>query len=664
MGDALNFELEEDEVELFLQEVDEYIQTLETNLLFLEQNADPQVLNAVFRAAHTLKSIAATVGHNRMADLTHALETLFDKMRNTGLSLTSSTIDELLVMVDVLKELRNEVISMEATNIDLPTLLSRLQIITDDEDGDVDQKKTAPIATKQHQLTEEQFNQIQTSREDGLNVMEVEIIPAADAFALAARFIQAERILKELGQVLIQDPTSIDLSQNNHSGQMWVILATQSDADAIKKELSHIQDLAEFRINAYTPVETTAPTDRSPQTSMAKRENGTVRISVERLDTLMNLVGELVTDRTRLYQLENVLQSKTNKDETVDALGEMTAHFSRVVDQLQHEVMQARMLPISHLFTKFPRLVRDLARSSGKQVDLLIEGEETELDRSVIEVIGDPLTHLIRNSVDHGIETPEERQAAGKPPTGTVRITASHKEGYIIVTITDDGPGLDPDLIRKATVKRGLMSEEEVSQLDDDAALSLIFRPNLSTASEVTEISGRGVGLDIVSTNIKKLSGSVIVDSVLGQGATFRITLPLTLAILQTMLVNVGTDVYAIPMTTIINTIYISDVTISSVQGNPVINWRDQVLPLMFLRDFFNHSRAKRQQANNKQEVVVIVSWGKLRVGLVVDSLIGKQEIVIKSLSPILGNVVGLAGCTILGDGNVILIIDIQSVIN
>jgi two-component system chemotaxis sensor kinase CheA len=358
-----------------------------------------------------------------------------------------------------------------------------------------------------------------------------------------------------------------------------------------------------------------------------------------------------------------MLQAEVGKGGRVSALSEMTLHFGRVVDQLQQEVMQARMLPIASLFNKFPRLVRDVARSAGKQVELIIEGEATELDRAVIEVIGDPIIHLLRNAVDHGIESPKARKKAGKPTSGTVWLTAAHEEGHIVVTVRDDGQGIDPAKIRKAAVSRGLLSDEEAAQLDDQAAISLIFEPHLSTAEQVTDVSGRGVGLDVVRTNVKQLSGSVIVESEIGEGTTFRLTLPLTLAIVQTMLVAIGDDVYAIPLTGIIETVYLSDVTVNGVKGSPVIHWRDSVLPLVYLREFFSHPRLMSAPPANGRQAIVTVAWGRQQVGLVVDRLIGKQEIVIKSLSPILGNVSGLSGCTILGDGSIALIVDIPGLI-
>ncbi|MEW5961132.1 MAG: chemotaxis protein CheA, partial [Chloroflexota bacterium] len=348
-------------------------------------------------------------------------------------------------------------------------------------------------------------------------------------------------------------------------------------------------------------------------------------------------------------------------------LGEMTAHIGRVVDQLQEEVMRARMLPISYVFNKIPRLVRDLSRNAGKQVNLVVEGEDTELDRSLIEFIGDPLIHLLRNAMDHGIESPQTRVAAGKQPTGTIRLAAAHEEGHIVITVEDDGQGIDPERVRQAALKRGIITPEEANQLSRDEAIDLIFRPNLSTAEKVTEISGRGVGMDVVRANIERLSGSVVVDSKIGQGTTFRITLPLTLAIVQAMLVSLGDSVYAIPLTGIIESLYLADVRVNTVKGSPTILWRNSVLPLIDLPPYFNISVSNHNghnRAHNRKKAIVTVAWGKQRVGLVVEEILGKQDIVVKSLNPIMGELPSLSGAAILGDGRVALIIDIPGLIN
>jgi two-component system chemotaxis sensor kinase CheA len=379
----------------------------------------------------------------------------------------------------------------------------------------------------------------------------------------------------------------------------------------------------------------------------------------------------LVTNRTRLLQIENMLRIQYGQDSNVAALSVMIPHFSHVIDQLHEEVMRARMLPIASLFNKMPRLVRDAARKAGKQVDLSIEGEATELDRAVIEAIGDPLIHLLRNAVDHGIETSEVRQAAGKAPTGVIHLAAASVEGQIVITVSDDGQGIDPDRIYQAASGRGLLPESsgETTPLSEDEIIDLIFQPNLSTATKITEMSGRGVGLDVVRTNIERLSGSVVVLSERGQGTTFELTLPLTLALVQTMLVSVHNTLYAVPVTGINGAMYLAEAPLSTVKGKPTLDWQGTTVPLLDLREYFAGSHLTTEQSgssgqNGLKPSVVLVNWGKHRVGLAVDKIIGQQEIVVKSLSPLVGRPVGVSGATILGDGQVALIVDIPGLIN
>ncbi|MDY7080035.1 MAG: chemotaxis protein CheA [Chloroflexota bacterium] len=689
MDNTLTFEIEADEIEVFLQDVDEHLAAMEAGILSLEQNGEPayseldpkvegqvanlDVLNATFRAAHTIKAVAATVGHRQMAELTHTLETLFDAMREGRLSPTQEVTDELLATVDVLKAMRDEVVTLQPSGIDSKDFLVQLRALTDADDDNQSpgfSGKTRFPGERQSWLTPEQATQVQDYHEKEYEILEIKVTTYSDAFAQSARLLQVSMALMEIGHVITQQPSHANLTNDQHSGHLWLILATQTDIAVIEETLSQVSDLAEFRVQPYSASTKSRPmVDRpaaatfsilSPPSSTLP----TVRISVERLDTLMNLVGELVTDRTRLIQVQDMLHAKYGKSGIINTLGDMTTHFERVVDQLQEEVMAARMLPISHLLQKFPRLVRDLARASGKQVNLIIEGEATELDRSIIETISDPLIHLLRNAVDHGLEPPQERIAAGKPPTGTVWLTAAHEEGHIVITVKDDGQGIDPERIRRSAKSCGMLSEEEAAQLDDEAATNLIFQPNFSTAEQVTDVSGRGVGLDVVRTNIKKLSGSVVVESKVGRGTTFRVTLPLTLAIVQAMMVTLGNDVYAIPLTSIIESLYLSSVRTSSVRGRPVITWRNQVLPVVNLRRFFAHHQLPSESTNGKEQAVVAVAWGKLKAGLIVDKLIGKQEIVVKSLGSFIGNVTGLSGCTILGDGRIALIIDIPGLIS
>jgi two-component system chemotaxis sensor kinase CheA len=713
---TLVFDLTPDEVEIFLEDANDCLQAMESGILHLEQKHDPETLNAIFRATHTLKAVVGTVGHHQMAELTHTLETILDEMRETKLTPTRTLVDKLLATVDVLKTLRDEIINQQSSGVEVASLLAQLNALK--SDGDDSEQAPAAASSGVRQLTPEQRTQVAGMHQAGQIIVEIEVVTAAEAFAPAARLYQVAMALLEIGQIVAQQPGLDDLIEGDE--RLWLIVASQVELGDIEKLLSDIDDLAEFHVQPYTPERAGQPehsstptgdvqgVGRGPDYSLDRpgpgQSEGTVRISIERLDTLMNLVGELVTNRTRLLQIEDMLRVQYGKNGgVISALGEMMPHFSHVVDQLQEEVMRARMLPIASLFNKFPRLVRDVARAAGKQVNLVIEGEATELDRSVIEAIGDPLIHLLRNAVGHGIEIPEVRLATGKPPTGTVRLTAASVEGQIVVIVADDGQGIDPNQIRQSVVKRGLFSEsdEDITQLTDEEVIDLIFRPNLSTATQVTETSGRGVGLDVVRTNIERLGGSVMVTSEIGCGTTFQLTLPLTLALVQTMLVLVRNTLYAIPVTTINGALYLAEAKLNTVKGKPALDWQGEILPLLDLREIFARPhpstspstalraglrpRAEPVEATspstslrtgqtgeasnpgNGSEVkpsVVMVSWGKHRVGLAVDRIIGQQEIVVKSLSPMIGHVPGLSGATILGDGRIALIVDIAGLIN
>lgn len=685
MGQKLSFDIEADELEIFLEEANEHLQSMEAGILRLEQSVDPDVLNAIFRAAHTLKALAGTIGHHRMAELTHTIETLFDAMRAAKFSPNQAVIDDLLTAVDVLKTLRDEIITLEPSSIDATAILARLGAALT-SDNPTKANSSGKIAHTSRGISgsfEHDFARTESVVQSGQTLLEITLTTTATAFAPAARLSQAVMALMEIGQIVTQNPTMMDLANARHEGSLWLILATTSEIKTVQETLGEISDLADYQVQPYEPKklasqqveklnsQTSAP---SPQPAAFEQSGEkTVRISVERLDALMNLVGELVTSRNRLLQLEGALRNQHGKTESINDIGEVNSHFSRMVDRLQEEVMRARMLPIASLFDKFPRIVRDVARTAGKQVNLVVEGEATELDRTLIEAIGDPIVHLLRNAIDHGLESPEDRVAAGKPVAGTVRLTAAHLEGQIVITVEDDGRGIDPNRVRRAAVSRELLTEAEVAQLDDDAAIDLIFRPNLSTAEQVTKLSGRGVGMDVVRSNVERLSGSVVVESKIGLGTTFRVTLPLTLAIVQAMLVSVQEGVYAIPLASIVESLYLVETDVHTIKGSPAISWRNTVLPLLDLRDFFNTSvdsirvdprRSRTATTNGTRPAVVVVSWGKLRVGLIVDKIIGKQDIVVKSLSSIIGDIPGLSGGAILGDGQIALIIDASNLIN
>jgi len=445
-----------------------------------------------------------------------------------------------------------------------------------------------------------------------------------------------------------------------------LIFATQSSGDMIKKALSLLPDIENTEITQYTLEENSTQTeDQTTQENKniqkKVKSSQTVRIDVNHLDSLMEQIGELVVNRNRINQLSRMLESKYRGDEVIDDLGKTTVQAGKIVNTLQQDVMKIRMLPIEIVFNGFPRLVRDLARKANKEIEFVIEGQETEVDRSVIEHIKDPLVHLLRNAVDHGIESAAKRKAAGKPETGTIKLSAFHEQNQIVITIQDDGKGLDPNAIKNSAVKKGFITADEADHLSEGDAIDLMFLPGLSTAEKTTEVSGRGVGMDVVKTNINSLNGSVTVTSKPMQGTTFTLKLPLTLAIVPSLLISVGEMLYAIPLANIVETTKLVTEDIKTIKGELVINIRDTILPVIYLSKAFGWPR--NTETNDRTKFVVIVKSGEMQMGFIVDRLIEQQEIVIKSLGNFFGGINGVAGASILGDGRVALIIDIANII-
>jgi two-component system chemotaxis sensor kinase CheA len=392
----------------------------------------------------------------------------------------------------------------------------------------------------------------------------------------------------------------------------------------------------------------------------------TIRIDVARLDALLNLVGELVIDRTRLVQLGSALTEQYGDDRVLSDLQQTALHIGRITDELQEQVMKSRMLPVESVFNRLPRIVRDVAAKLGKQVDFITEGKDTELDRSVIEEIGDPLQHLIRNGLDHGIEPPEERLALGKPATGTLRLTARHADSFILITLEDDGRGINVDAVKRKAIERGVITQEQAERMTDKEAAELIFAPGLSTAKVVSDVSGRGVGMDVVRANVEKINGSVEVESRPGKGTTFTIRLPLTLAIVQALLVRVAGGIYALPIHSVTETLRIEPDQIHHVNHREAIQLRGTVLPLVSLRQVFglrSEAEDEAEVGGNGRLVVAVHTTNARQVGLIVDGLVGEQEIVIKPLGQLVGDVAGVSGAAILGDGSVALIVDVAALV-
>ncbi|HWI54842.1 MAG TPA: chemotaxis protein CheA [Desulfobacteria bacterium] len=686
---GLNLDASPEELKIFLEEVEEHFQTLEEDLIRLEKEEEfnEDLMQEIFRASHTLKGSSATIGHQRMAELTHGMENVFDKLRKKQFTVSSSLVDILFECLDCLRVLRDEIINDEESDLDLSSILEKLASMNLEPDSSTYPDKAAEFPVSKTgpaiELSWDEKDTIHRAADQGLKPYLVSITFDVEPEMLAVRAFVTLMAVGEMGEVIKSSPSADEIEKEQVDEVLSLLLLSKNNIPDFSNLISGLPNIADFVIQPFEDHllfgETEAASDSTedvdnkstaeevgkaklPENKNAtlKKTNRTVRVDVELLDSLMNLVGELVIDRTRLFQILGTLESESELDEISQDLGRTSVHIARVTTQLQEHIMKARMLPVENLFNKFPRMVRDLSQKAGKELDFVMTGQETELDRSIIEEIGDPLIHLLRNAVDHGVEMPEDREAAGKNPIGQLRLKASHEENHIIISIKDDGRGINPEKVKQSAVNKGLISDEQAKRLTDKEAVNLIFMSGLSTVSKVTDVSGRGVGMDVVRNNIEKINGAIEINSVVGQGTEFKIKLPLTLAIIRALLVSIKKSVFAIPLSTITETIRISQNQIDYVNNQEVIVVRGKVLPLVRMDDVFG---SKADDRPYDKIFVVVVNLAGQQIGLVVDSLVGEQEIVIKSLGKYIGDVHGISGATILGDGNVALIVDIPNLV-
>ncbi len=685
-GPRLQFDLDDDDVKLFCEEADEQIELLDSALVQLEGEPDPDLVQQIFRAAHTLKGSSATIGHKKMASLTHAMETVLDAVRQGRKSPTSEVVDALLAALDALRILAQEVV----TRIDSGTETARLQLdllalleVTDDA-----AVRAGADEQPARRLPEGVAASALAALDQGRSAFLVDVVFNEDCQLPSIRCFQVLQEMDALAEVAHTWPERSAIEAGGGEFGLSAVLVGNAEEEQLHGALAAVSDIAQLNVRllsaedvqgplpaapapAKTPaveanrpklqvVEDGAP---APAAGPARKAAQSVRIDVERLDGLMNLVGELVIDRTRLQQIREQLTpvlKDANLNELTDNFEETTAHLARVTDELQEEIMRSRMLPVKSVLTRLPRLVRDVASKCGKKVELLTAGEETELDRSVIEEISDPLVHILRNAVDHGIESPEERRAAGKPETGTVRVTAWNQETYIYLSVQDDGKGIDVETIRRKAVERGLVSREVAEAATDEAVLQYIFFAGLSTAKVVSDVSGRGVGMDIVRTNIERLNGEIKVRSTRGKGSEFIIQLPLTLATTKALMVVAAGTVYALPLVSVTEALAEDDADIHSVNGRRTLRLRDRLLPVVDLARALGETRPRPIDG---KRFVVAAKHSDRQVAFLVDRLLGEQDVVVKSLGDLIGNRKGLTGATILGDGSLGLILDTASLV-
>ena len=693
-------------MDMFLDESHEHLQSLNDGLLGLEDNAeDLSILNEIFRNAHTLKGMSATMGYNKIAELTHEMEDVLDMLRKEQLKVNGDIIDTLFKCIDSLEQMINNVANGDPEDlIDVSDLVAKLTAIMkgDAAPAPAAPAQATPAATPTAQsapapndlpveLSDTEKNLITEAEKSGMHGVYLKVTLAESCLLKSARSYMVMNALDELGEVIRTIPTAEDLEQEQFDRSFEVILITGSDIEPVQAAVMSISEVesAEPQVIKFNAPAQPAPAQAAPaqpsqssapanqpatpaqpsqssapvnkpapqpaQSAAAQKKSHagqSVRVDIEKLDTLMNLMGELVINKVRLEQI-----GQTHR---LSELTETLEQMDRVTTDLQNIVMKVRMVPVSQVFNRFPRMVRDVTKELNKEINLTIEGEDTELDRTVIDEIGDPIMHLLRNSLDHGIEMPDEREAKGKPRIGEVGLIARHEGNNVVIMVTDDGKGINPDIIRDKAVEKGLFSREEVDSMEDADAVRIVFLPGFSTAEKISDISGRGVGMDVVKSKIESLSGHVDVETRVNEGSVFKIKLPLTLAIIQAMLVQVQDEMYAIPLASIDSTLSVQPSDISTVQNNEVIVLRGEIIPIIRMEQTLMVPHVR----DTTELFVVVVHAGDSKAGIVVDKLIGQQEIVIKTLGNLFMGLKMFSGATVLGDGRVALILDVASMLN
>ncbi len=686
-------------MDMFLDESREHLQSLNEGLLSLEDNAeDLSVLNDIFRNAHTLKGMSATMGYNKTAELTHEMEDVLDLLRKEQLQISEEIIDILFKCVDSLEQMIDNIANGDPEDlIDVSDLVAKLSAISSGKPmpetagnasaAPAASAEAAPAAAEAApsggvELSDTERAVLKQAMEGGLRGIHIKVTLAETCLLKSARSYMVMNALDEIGEVLKTIPSTEDLEQEKFERSFDVIVVTGSEEKAVEETILSISEVETVEVSVVDPNQKAAPAPApapaaapaapapaaaapapkpaaaapkpaaaSNQAAAQKKSHASqsVRVDIEKLDTLMNLMGELVINKVRLEQI-----GQTHR---LSELTETLEQMDRVTTDLQNIVMKVRMVPVSQVFNRFPRMVRDVTKELNKEINLTIEGEDTELDRTVIDEIGDPIMHLLRNSLDHGVEMPDDREAKGKPRVGEVGLIARHEGNNVVIMVTDDGKGIDANVIRRKAVEKGMMTQDEVDKLDDADAVRIIFLPGFSTAEQISDISGRGVGMDVVRSKIESLSGHVDVETRVDEGSVFKIKLPLTLAIIQAMLVKVQEEMYAIPLGSIDSTINIQPTDIKTVQNKEVIVLRGEIIPIIRMEQTLMIPHVK----DPNELFVVVVHAGEAKAGIVVDNLIGQQEIVIKTLGNLFQGLKMFSGATVLGDGRVALILDVAT---
>ncbi len=683
-------------LEIFLDETKEHLQNLNTQILDLEADAENMdTINEIFRAAHSLKGMAGTMGYKRMQTLTHDMENVFSEVRNGNIKVQPEMIDVLFQCLDALEEYTNNIqeTADEGTNDNEP-LIKQLGAIL--KGGGKVEPAPAPVVTKSVSsdpgekkwndivLDDSQIHVIKEAGKSGKKAYGLTVYVQESCILKAARAFLVFKALEERGEIIISNPSAQDVEDEKFDRDFTLIVLSDAELDELIKLAANVSEIENVYGAEFVPEESknyrgeaseapavvdtpkAAVEEQKAKPAPAAKNNDkkpgggkpvvnrTVRVDIEKLDVLMNLVSELIIAKNSLVSASGQEQN------TNSGFNEQIEYLESVTTNLHESVMKVRMVPIESVVNKFPRMIRDLSKTLNKKMELYMSGEETELDRTVVDEIGDPLMHLLRNSADHGLEDAELRAQRGKPPVGSIFLDAYQDGNNVVIEVRDDGNGIDVDAVRAKAIERGTITPEQAVNMTEKEIIDLLFLPSFSTAKKVTDVSGRGVGLDVVKSKIESLSGEVEVKSKLGEGSVWTIRLPLTLAIIQALMVVVGNEKYAIALGSIqgIEDIQVSDIKL--VENKEVINLRGTVIPIIRMNELLDIESSRPEEENL---VAVIVKKGDRQAGLVVDELLGQQEIVIKSLGAYIKQCKFISGATILGDGEVALILDANALL-
>lgn len=679
-------------LEIFIDETKEHLQSLNEQLLILEKEPDNEdTINEIFRAAHSLKGMAGTMGYKRMQRLTHDMEDVFSEIRNGKMNVTADLVDVLFKGLDALESyLANIMEEADEGTEDNEDIIQALNQILKSGLGEEPENKKEEEQVKAASadilpaIEEHEIHAIQKAKEIGENAYSITIYIAESCILKAARAFLVFKALEELGDVIKSSPEVQDIEDEKFDFDFSVILLTKEKADVVEQKILGVSEVKDVVLepielpdskeetkkanNGSTGAEKQAggkkdtgkaknngSKDKSKQNSKPV-VNRSVRVDIEKLDVLMNLVSELIIAKNGLVSLNN----PENGQRQESGFNEQIEYLERVTTNLHESVMKVRMVPIESVVNRFPRMIRDLSKKLNKEIELYMTGEDTELDRTVIDEIGDPLMHLLRNSADHGIESADVRKAAGKPEQGSIYLDAYQDGNNVVIEVRDDGEGINIEKVKHSALNKGVISEEQAAIMTEQDVIELLFRPSFSTSEVITDVSGRGVGLDVVKNKIEGLGGDIEARTRLEEGSTFIIRLPLTLAIIQVLMIELGEEKYAIPLGSIQTIEDVNYSEIKYVQTKEVINLRGSVIPLIRLEKILD---VKPREEKPESLTVVIVAKGDRLAGLVVDGLIGQQEIVIKSIGKYINNNKIIGGATILGDGEVALILDVNTLV-